>query len=222
MLNIDFLNNDYVDNRSAAEKAHERIKIAILNRELKPGQRLGEQKICEQYGLSRPPVREIINQLAGEGYIELIPNRGAFVREFDNRMIDDILYMKNLLYPQAVRWAIERITVDEMEILQEVYGFIEFYIPTGDISKIEKFTRGFDAVVYDAAKNRELEQSLLKYDFITEHAVRMYRYPMNYIENIGSEYKAIFDAFRTRNISQGEEAAQVHAFRSMLRIRSRD
>lgn len=220
MLNIDFLNNDYEDNRTAAEKAHEQIKISIITRELKPGQRLIEQKLCEKYSLSRPPLREIINQLAAEGFVELIPNRGAFVTEIDNRMLDDILYMKNLLYPQAVRWAIERITVDEMEVLQEVYGFIEFYAPTGDIPKLERFSRGFDAVIYDAAKNSEIERSLLKYDFIIEHTQRLMRYPVNYPEIIWQEYKAIFEAFRTRNSSQGEVAAQQHAFRSMLRIRS--
>ncbi|MBR3184225.1 MAG: GntR family transcriptional regulator [Firmicutes bacterium] len=220
MLNIDFLNNDYADNRTPAEKAREQIKISILNHELKPGQRLIENKLCDQYSLSRPPLREIINQLAAEGFVDLIPNRGAFVSEIDSRMLDDILYMKNLLYPQAVRWAVERITVDEMDVLQEVYGFIEFYAPTGDIPKLERFARGFDAVIYDAAKNHEIERSLLKYDFIIEHTQRMIRYPVNYPEIIWKEYKAIFDAFRTRNVSQGEEAAQQHAFRSMLRIRS--
>ena len=58
MLNIDFLNNDYSDSRTPAEKAREQIKAAILSRELKPGQRLIEQKLCEQYSLSRPPLRE--------------------------------------------------------------------------------------------------------------------------------------------------------------------
>ena len=59
MLNIDFLNNDYADNRTPAEKAREQIKISILNHELKPGQRLIENKLCDQYSLSRPPLREI-------------------------------------------------------------------------------------------------------------------------------------------------------------------
>ena len=222
MLKLDFLNNDYVDDRTPSEKAGEQIKIDILQHVLKPGQRLGEQKICEKYDLSRPPVREIFNQLAAEGFIELIPNRGAFVQEFSNRMLDDILYLKNLLYPQAVRWSIERITVDEMEILQEIFGFIEFYTPTGDIAKLDKFTQGFDAVVYNTTRNREIEATLLKYDFIIEHTARLMRYPINYAESVLSEYKAIYEAFRSRNVSAGTEAAQVHAFRSMLRIRSRD
>lgn len=222
MLNIDFLNNDYADIRSPQEKAKEQIKIDILTRDLKPGQRLGESKLCEKYNLSRPPVREIINQLASEGFIELIPNRGAFVQNFDLKLLDDILLMKDLLYPQAVRWAIERITVDEMDVLQEVYDFIEFYTPTGDIPKLIKFARGFDRVVYDAAKNREIESTLLKYDFIIEHTSGNIRYPINYTEILMSEYKGIFDAFRTRNAAQGMEAARLHAFRSMLRVRSRD
>ena len=57
MLNIDYLNNDYADSRTPAEIAGENIKIAILSREIKPGQRLIESKLCEQYSLSRPPLR---------------------------------------------------------------------------------------------------------------------------------------------------------------------
>ena len=119
-----------------------------------------------------------------------------------------------------MRWAIERITADEMEILEEVYGFIQFYAPTGDIPRLIKFTSGFDAVIYDAAKNREIEESLLKYDFIISNTSRISRYPINYAETISQEYKDIFDAFRTRNLASGTEAAQVHAFRSMLRLRA--
>ena len=220
MIKPDFLDNDYIDRRSPQEKAKEQIKIDILNHDIKPGQRLGETSLCERFGLSRPPVREIINQLASEGYIRLIPNRGAFALDFDSRMFDDILIMRNLLYPQAVRWAIERINVDEFDLMTETFGFIQFYTPTGDIPKLEKFAKGFDMIIYDAAGNREIEESLLKYDFIVDHTAKQYRYPVNYPETILSEYKDIFEAFRTRNASQGMEAAQVHAFRSMLRIKS--
>ena len=57
MLNIDFLNNDYADTRTPAEKAGENIKIAILNREIKPGQRLIENNMWNSFpteGLLQP------------------------------------------------------------------------------------------------------------------------------------------------------------------------
>lgn len=222
MLSLDFLDNNYTDDRSLSERAKEQIKIDILTREIRPGQRLIEQKLCERFDLSRPPIREIINQLAAEGYITLIPKRGAFVNSFDQRMLDDILNLKNLLYPQAVQWAIERITVDELEMLQETFGFIQFYTPTGDIPKLSKFIRGFNAIIYNATKNRELEDTLNKYDFIIEHAMRQTSMPVNYPETVLGEYKAIYEAFRTRNAAQGTEAAQIHVFRSMLRQKSQD
>ena len=222
MLSLDFLDNDYLDKRTPSEKAKEQIKIDILTHEIRPGQRLIEQKLCERFDLSRPPLRQIINQLASEGYVELIPNRGAFASPFDQRMLDDILNLKNLLYPQAVQWAIERITVDEFEMLQETFGFIRFYTPTGDIPKLFKFMRGFDAIIYNATKNRELEDSLNKYDFIIQHAMRPQNFAVNYPDALLQEYQAIYEAFRTRNTSLGTEAAQTHVFRSMLRIKSND
>lgn len=221
MLKLDFLDNNYVDNRSLSEKVCEQLKIEILSGEIKPGRHLTEAYICEKYGLSRPPVREIINRLAAEGYISLIPNKGAVIEGFSSQIVDDLLYMRNNLYPQAVQWAIERMTVDEFDLLQETIGFIQFYTKTGDVEKILKFCDGFDRIIYYAAKNPELESVMLKYDFIIRHSTKQGSYPMNFLEILRDEYEAIFNAVRKRNVPQGTEAAQVHIFRSILRIKAR-
>ncbi len=220
MLKLDFLENKYIDNRTVSEKVCDQLKVSILVGDLKHGRRLTEASICDKYGLSRPPVREIINRLAAEGYVRLIPNKGAVIEGFSPQLVDDLLYMRNHLYPQAVQWAIERITVDEFNLLQETIGFIQFYTKTGDVEKILKFCEGFDRIIYYSAKNPELQNAMLKYDFIIRHSAKLTRYPVNYLEILRDEYEAIFNAFRKRNVSQGTEAAQVHIFRSLLRIKA--
>ena len=117
MIDLDFLNNDYQDNRPLTQKVSESIAIDILTGVLRPGQRISERILCDKYALSRTPIREILNQLSSTGLIELIPNRGAFVIGITERDIDDYFYMKNLLYPQCVKWAIERISGEEMAAL---------------------------------------------------------------------------------------------------------
>ena len=106
MLNLDFLNNDYDQKKSINEKVTEAVAIEILTGSLRPGKRIVEQKLCDKYGISRTPVRDVLKSLESMGLIELLPNRGAIVKGLSSRDIDDILYMKSLLYPQCVRWAI--------------------------------------------------------------------------------------------------------------------
>lgn len=220
MLKLDFLDSNYIDNRPISEKICEQLKIEILSGEIKRGQRITESSICEKYSVSRPPVREIMNRLAADGYISLIRNKGAVVEGFNAQVVDDLLYMRNHLYPQAVQWAIERITVDEFDLLRETIGFIRFYTKTGDVEKILKFCDGFNRIIYYATKNAELENAMIKYDFVIRHSIKHQRFPVNLLEILRDEYDAIFNAFLKRNVSQGTEAAQIHIFRSLLRLKA--
>ena len=221
MADLDYLLSDDPIALSPQEKAKLQITTDILNGTIHPGQRLIESKLCERFGLSRPPVREIINQLAAEGFVDLIPNRGAFAATFDNRLINDILFLRSLLYPQAVQWAIERITADEFETLMETFDFIKFYTPTEDTDKLRRFGQAFDHIIYRACKDPEIQRSLEKYDLIIQCSFADTSMPVNYAENLLSEYKAIYDAFVTRNADVGAEAARKHMFYSTLRIRRR-
>ena len=217
MLRLDFLSNDYQDTKSPIEKTTDAIAVEILTGILRPGKHLVEQQLCERYQLSRTPVREVLKNLEILGLIELIPNRGAIVCGLPASTVDDLFYMKALLYPQCVRWAVERITPEEFSMLEETFAFMEFYTATDDIEKMQKINRGFDAIIYNACQNHEMESALLRYDFFIRYANADVKYPINYLSTVLEEHRAIFDAFRTRNPEAGQDAAQAHAFRSMLR-----
>ena len=117
MMNLDFLSNDYQEKKTKAQKIEEEIKIEILSGRLRTGQRIVEQDLCDKYGISRTPIREILRRIESEGLIETIPNRGAFVKGFTEQNIDDFYVMKSALEIQYIRWAIERITDDELDML---------------------------------------------------------------------------------------------------------
>jgi len=222
MANPKFLVSSQDDRKRSSEKIKEQIKIDILTGEISPGQKLSEVKLCEKYNLSRPPMREILNQLASEGFVDIITNKGAFAVTFSQKFIEDIIFLRSMLYPQAVQWAIERITQDEMDTLEETFEFISFYTPTEDIQKLLIFTEGFDSIIYNATKNRELINLLNKYDLIIKYGKRTTHYPINFADATLHEYTAIMKAFQRHNIGEGIEAARVHALHAMLRVRSID
>ena len=113
-----------------------RIQKDILTGDIRPGEKLTEQRICDRYKVSRTPVREALRQLEKESLIENIPNRGAFVIGFTNQDIIDMFELRSTYEVQAVRWAVERITDDEMEALEETFEFMEFYTMKKDIEKM--------------------------------------------------------------------------------------
>ena len=145
------------------------------------------------------------------------PAYDDFKNLFENAGANDYFYMKSLLYPQCVRWAIERITAEEMAALTETFSFMEFYTATEDLEKMKKINHGFDAIVYNASHNTELERTLLRYDFLIRYANKDISYPLNYLPTVLEEHRAIYEAFKANNPEAGAEAAQIHAFKSMLR-----
>ena len=92
-----------------------KLQKDILTGKLKAGQKLTEQELCREYEVSRTPVREALRQLETDGLVENILNRGAFVIGMSEQDYEDMFEMRKIYEIQAVKWAIERITEEEME-----------------------------------------------------------------------------------------------------------
>ena len=112
---------------SLSENLFNELRSDILKGKLKPGEKITEQRVCNEYSVSRTPVREAFQKLEIDGLIETIPNRGAFVVGITHRDIQDMYELRKAYEAIAVRWAIERITDEEFAALKEAYEFMEFY-----------------------------------------------------------------------------------------------
>ena len=82
---------------------------------------------------------------------------------------------------------------------------------------MKKINHGFEAIIYNASHNPELERTLLRYDFLILYANKDIGYPLNYLPTVLEEHRAIFRAFQEKNTDAGAEAAQIHAYKSMMR-----
>ena len=75
------------DNRSRKANCLEDLQRRILTLDLEPGSYLDETRIAEAYMISRPPLREVLRQLAGDGYVVLHENRGAQVAPMTHKTL---------------------------------------------------------------------------------------------------------------------------------------
>jgi DNA-binding GntR family transcriptional regulator len=81
------------------------LRDMIIEGDLEPGTRLHEGQLGEQLGVSRTPLREAIKYLASEGLVELVPSRGAVVKRFSARDVEDMLTVLRTLEELAGRLA---------------------------------------------------------------------------------------------------------------------
>jgi DNA-binding GntR family transcriptional regulator len=83
------------------------VRHAILRGEICPGEPLRELDLSEQMAVSRGTVREALRELQDDGLVQIIPHRGAFVRELSPRTARELYTLRALLEPRAVRLAVE-------------------------------------------------------------------------------------------------------------------
>lgn len=198
------------------------LRKDILQGRLCQGAKLTEQQICDEYNVSRTPVREAFRQLELEGFIEIIPNRGAFVVGLSPQDIQDMYELRKAYEVLAVKWAIERITKEEFEKLEEAFEFMEFYTLKNDVEKMLNINMNFHELIYKASHNRMLYHILSSYQLYIKQSKGTARNDVTaaYLNEILAEHRAIFEAFRNRDAEAGIAAISVHLDNAKLRSNS--
>jgi DNA-binding GntR family transcriptional regulator len=89
-------------------RAYAAIRAQVVDFRLRPGERVNEFQLARHLGLSRTPVREALNRLASEGFLELTPNRGFFFRPLDIEALVNFYEVRSVLERGAFLLACER------------------------------------------------------------------------------------------------------------------
>lgn len=137
------------------------LRQAILDFQLKPGQRLVERELIEQLGVSRTTVREALRELTSEGLVTVVPQRGAMVTAPQLDDAADLYEVRASLESLVVQRFVERATDDEVARLREtVEELAAVASETDDIRQILAAKDRFYAVLIAGARSSSLQQLL--------------------------------------------------------------
>ncbi len=143
------------------EKILENIRDAIISGSLKAGTKLSEPEFAERFGISRTPIREAFRQLESEGYLTIVPRRGAIVREFSRKDVEDFYAIKSILEGYAARCACSRLTEKDINRLQAINDRLSELAENGDIKKIFRIHNDFHELFIKAADNEKLRELIM-------------------------------------------------------------
>lgn len=104
----------------AAAQMHTALRKRIISGDLAPGMRLSEQEIADQYDLSRQPVREAFIRLAGEGLLEVRPQRGTFVTRINMDWVMDTRFIRESVEADIVRLAARNAEPHQITLLHRL------------------------------------------------------------------------------------------------------
>lgn len=148
--------------RSASAAASEVIREAIIHGRLAPDQRLKEEELARELGMSRTPVREALLMLQSEGLVELSPRRGATVRSYAVDDLDDTYQLRAVLEGYAARRAATRISSEDVARLEESCARFDRLRAQDDVLDLVKENIFFHNVVLEASASDRLAQMVRK------------------------------------------------------------
>lgn len=142
------------------EKILETIRDAILKGSMKPGERVSEPDLAERFGISRTPIREAFRQLESEGYLQVIPRKGAVVASLSERDVEEFYAIKIILEGFAARMAAEKLTEKDIERLESINNRLQQIAKDGDVKSFFRVHNEFHEVFIKAAGNEKLHEMI--------------------------------------------------------------
>ncbi|MDR0886566.1 MAG: GntR family transcriptional regulator [Clostridiales Family XIII bacterium] len=187
-----------------------KLREEIINETLRPGSKLTERYVSDQYDVSRTPVREAFQSLAAEGLIEMKPNKGAFVTGFNISEIIDMVKLRIIYEIQAAKWAAQRITEDELDSLDETIDFFKFYTKNKDVQKVKDINEVFHQNIYSAAHMRMLNYILDIFSKVVYLSPKSESYSIESLDIILEEHILIVEAIRNKDTEKAADAMKNH------------
>lgn len=156
------------------ERVYQAMQELIISRQLAPGQHLVESELAEMLGVSRQPIREALQLLNSEGWVDLRPGYGAFVHAPADTEVDQLLAVRSILESESARLAATNADPISITKLREICADGEEALAHDDIDEMVAANARLHRAVTELSGNQVL------LDFVTQvdRRVRWYYTPI--------------------------------------------
>ncbi|MGB7260504.1 MAG: GntR family transcriptional regulator [Albidovulum sp.] len=138
------------------------LKRRILATDLAPGQDLDEVGLSGHYGMSRTPLREVLQRLQGDGYVEMSQNRGAKVASMDIGVLRTFFQTAPMVYANVARLAAEGRSAQQLDQLKAAQCDFSKATKVGNAGDAALANHRFHAIIGEMAHNPYLMASLAR------------------------------------------------------------
>ncbi|MEV6116177.1 GntR family transcriptional regulator [Streptomyces sp. NPDC052109] len=190
------------------ERVYEALLELITTRALQPGQHLVESELAGHLGVSRQPVREALQRLNTEGWVDLRPAQGAFVHEPTVEEADQLLTVRTLLEAEAARLAAAHADSPGVSALKELCAEGEKAVAADDVDRAVALNAAFHTKVMELAGNAVLAELAAQVD----RRVRWYYTPVARQRGRQSwiEHRELITAIADRDEQRAADLMRAH------------
>jgi len=199
------------------QKAYQILKGMITERQLLPGDKIPQEKLAEDLGISRTPLVNALKLLEQDKLVQSIPRRGFFVRHFNKREMISIFELREVLEGLAARRAAQNITDKEIAQLKGFFKQFDGIRKITDTKAYAKEDRLFHTFLLEVGAKEFLKSiletyNLISYSYQSVSSEGLIQSPDDTLQN----HRDIIDAVSHRDAEAAENCMRRHLKRSVI------
>jgi DNA-binding GntR family transcriptional regulator len=185
--------------RSLREEVYESLKKSILHGKLKAGQRLIEEQLAHEVGISRTPVREAFHKLERDELVKRLSKGGFAVREFTKEDVEETFGIRGALESYAGYLATAHFTPDKIVALEKKVKESEDALKGNDEDRIVRTHSEFHEMIYLTCKSQKLIDMIHEFrDYLYRYRAAIYLAKGSF-QSSNNEHRQIMEAVKKKN-----------------------
>jgi GntR family transcriptional regulator of vanillate catabolism len=197
------------------DKIYARIRALILQRQIRPGERIQVDRLAREMGVSRMPVMNAVKRLTQERVVDCLPRRGFYLKEYSKRELARLFEVREMLEALAARLAALRITQEQLDELNGMFQGLDLSPTPEALARYIERDRLFHSRLIGISGNPHLAHAMNSINlmiFTYQHGLT--RLPEETIR----EHLGIIAALRRRDAEASEAAMRRHMRQSVERL----
>ncbi len=204
-----------IEHENLDDKIYARLKALIADRRLLPGQRILQERLAQEMGVSRTPLVNALKRLAQERLVEWVSRRGIYVKRFTKREMARLFEVRGALEALSARLAALRIDPTEVDQLTEMFRALELAPTPAAVRRYVERDRYFHWRLIEVAGNEQLAHAMESVNMM------IFAYQDGLVRPAAEtvvEHYAILKALRRHDPEGSEAAMRLHLQRSVEQL----
>jgi DNA-binding GntR family transcriptional regulator len=196
--------------KSLREEVYDSLKKSILHGKLKGGQRLIEEQLAHQIGISRTPVREAFHKLERDELVSRLPKGGFAVREFTKEDVEEIFGIRSALESYAAYLATLHISSEKISDLENKIEETEKALKSGEDDKVIQLYTEFHDLLYKSCKSKKLIEMINNFrDYFYRYRSPLLHAEKGFLDSIEG-HRGMLEAMKKKNPRLVERLVRKH------------
>jgi len=195
---------------SSVDRIYDQLKQMAMTYQFRPGEPLNEVELAASFGVSRTPLREVLNRLMAEGLLDFVPRKGFSCKPLDTQRVFDLYEVRCGLEMMSAKLVTERASDAEIDALVQFWKTATEQFCTLSATECTRCDETFHERLAELSQNSELLHMLQNVNARAHYLRLISMEQETYRRNTCAEHQLILKAIQERNIEAAANGMSAH------------